>query len=211
MEDYLFAKHLKKPQGEIGKKVGEIMNSMNEYMILYTYKKMNIQDGDNILEIGFGNGQFINELFKINNNICYNGIELSETMLNEALKLNLNLVETNKIELILGSASNMNYPNNFFSKICIINTIYFFKDLKYDLKEVFRVLENFGMLFISIRSKELLSKEGFVKHYFNLYEFDEIKEILVSVGFTNIKNNYEKDLSSNIQKDLLCITAQKAH
>ena len=38
MDNRLFAKHLKNPEGEVGKAVGIVMNKTNEYMNNYTYK-----------------------------------------------------------------------------------------------------------------------------------------------------------------------------
>ena len=63
MDDRLFAKNLKEPQGEVGKAIGKIMNKINAFITRFTYKEMDIKDDETILEIGFGNGKFINELY----------------------------------------------------------------------------------------------------------------------------------------------------
>jgi ubiquinone/menaquinone biosynthesis C-methylase UbiE len=186
MDNRLFAKHLKNPEGEVGKAVGIVMNKTNEYMNKCTYESMNLSDNDEVLEIGFGNGKFIPELFVKNRNVKYTGIEISQVMLDEAqkniptdIKGNVKLIKTN-------NTGKIEFDDSSFDKICAINAIYFWdKPLNY-LSEVKRVLRNGGELFLSLRSKEVMQNQDFTKYYFQLYSFDEIKKMLEDVGFSNI-------------------------
>lgn len=58
----ILARHLKKPVGIIGKLVALLMNKGNDSMNHYTINLLDIQPGEHILEIGFGNGKYISEL-----------------------------------------------------------------------------------------------------------------------------------------------------
>ena len=60
---------LRKPEGEFGLKIGKKMNESNAYMNLFTIKNLPIKTNDKILELGMGNGFFVNEIFKINNQV----------------------------------------------------------------------------------------------------------------------------------------------
>ncbi len=206
MDDKIFAKHLRKPEGEVGKAVGLIMNSINKSMNLTTYDKMNISQADRVLEIGFGNGAFIHHLFEINNDISYTGIEISEVMIEEAKK-NIRDELNDKVKLIKSSSDSLKFNGSAFNKVCVINTFYFWKNPMDDLKEIYRVLEDGSKLFISIRSKETMQKNSFSQYYFRLYTYNEISNLLQSAGYTNIAvtrcEESEKEL------DFLIISCQK--
>lgn len=195
MDNRLFAKHLKNPEGEVGKAVGIVMNKTNEYMNKYTYGSMDLSDNDEVLEIGFGNGKFIPELFVKNRNIKYTGIEISQVMLDEAQKNIPTDIEGNVKLIKTNNTGKIEFDDSSFDKICAINAIYFWdKPLNY-LSEVKRVLRNGGELFLSLRSKEVMQNQDFTKYYFQLYSFDEIKKMLEDVGFSNI--TLEKQIEPN--------------
>ena len=82
------AKHLRRPEGETGKAVGIQMNKGNKHICLNSYKILNAQDGERILEIGMGNGYFISDLFQMADNIKYIGLDFSPTMIEEAKNIN---------------------------------------------------------------------------------------------------------------------------
>lgn len=48
----VLAKHLRQPQGFMGKIVGVLMNSANRYMNRHTIEYLNIRPNDHVLEIG---------------------------------------------------------------------------------------------------------------------------------------------------------------
>ena len=50
------AAQLRQPSGEYAIEVGKKMNEGNHDINLYTIKALNLKPGDNILEIGMGNG-----------------------------------------------------------------------------------------------------------------------------------------------------------
>jgi ubiquinone/menaquinone biosynthesis C-methylase UbiE len=207
MDNRLFAKHLKNPEGEVGKAVGIVMNKTNEYMNRYTYKNMNVSLDDELLEIGFGNGKFIPELFENDRKFKYTGIEISKVMLEEAQK-NIPANIKDNVNLLKASIDNIEFEDSSFDKICAINAMYFWnKPIDY-LKEIKRVLKPGGELFICIRSKEVMERQEFAKYYFRLYSYGEINKMLVDLGFSNIKldNQIEPD---NPLLDVLLISCSK--
>lgn len=185
MDNRLFAKHLRKPEGEEGKVVGIVMNKTNEYMNRYTYNSMNILTNDEVLEIGFGNGKFISELYENNKKFNYTGIEISEIMMEEAQKNIPTHIEDN-VNLMIGSQDKIDFEDSTFDKICTINTFYFWNEPIDYLLEINRVLKIGGVFFLAIRSKIVLENQDFTKYYFQLYQNEEIKEMLESAGFSNI-------------------------
>ena len=210
MDHRIFAQHLKIPKGIVGIEVAKIMNHINRFMIEFTFDKMNIQNDEKILEIGFGNGTHINSIFqKLNNKFRYHGLEYSETMFDEALRANEVAIIEKRVDLKLGYSNDMEYSNDFFDKVCLINTIYFWKTPETDLKEIYRVLKKNGAVYIAIRSNETLKKEMFTKYYFKFFEYEELTELLHLVGFLNVEKEHIIEPDKENELDILLITAYK--
>ena len=181
------ANHLRQPKGEDGKKVAEQMNKSNKHICLNSYKVLNPNNDDSILEIGMANGFFVKDLMSMNNNLRYVGIDFSKTMVNEAIKLNQNLISNKKVSFIDGSLEEIPFKDNSFECITTTNTIYFWPNLGKNTEEIYRVLKPNGKLLIGYRSKELMDKIEHSKYGFNKFESNDIKKLLEKVGFRNIR------------------------
>ena len=84
----ILAQNLANPHGEKGIEIGEMMNATNISMTLESIKALVIDDGQQILEIGHGNAAHLKSIMSIAKNLRYTGIDISETMHNEAKRLN---------------------------------------------------------------------------------------------------------------------------
>ena len=74
------ASQLRNPTGKRGVELGAEMHEKNFYMIQRAIALMEVKDGDSILEIGHGSGAHIPCLMDLAADICYTGLEISETM-----------------------------------------------------------------------------------------------------------------------------------
>lgn len=209
MDDKLFAKQLRKPTGNIGKHVGNVMNDINLFMNTFTFNCMNISNNDKILEIGFGNGSFIRTILGKANNISYRGVELSKTMLEEATIVNQSYINDGVVELKLANVYDMPFENEFFDKVVTVNTIYFFEDIEIAIKEIYRVLAKGGILCISMRSKEKFQNVSFAKYFPNIFDYKELENILKNNRFEDIKKEYCIEPNSEGKLDVICIIAKK--
>jgi ubiquinone/menaquinone biosynthesis C-methylase UbiE len=190
------ANHLRQPKGEDGKIVGEEMNKANKHICLNSYKVLNPNNDDSILEIGMANGFFVKDLMSMNNNLKYVGIDFSKTMVNEAIKINQKLMSTKKVSFIDGSIEKLPFKDDSFECITTTNTIYFWPNLAKNTEEIYRALKPNGKLLIGYRSKEFMDKIELSKYGFNKFESNDIKKLLEKVGFRNIltKRITEPDL-----------------
>lgn len=198
------ASQLRKPDGEFGKVVAHKMNEGNKVITDLTYNSISKFNGVRILEIGFGNGFFIPELLKKGHEkIC--GIDYSELMHKEASEFLSHLIKEEKVELKSASASAIPYPDNYFDKICSINTIYFWDDIEKIIEELDRVLKSGGYLSIGFRSKERMKDLEFSKHGFNLYSIDDVENLFVSRGFKHVQT----EVVDEEIYDAVCVTLKK--
>ncbi len=84
----ILAQNLANPQGEKGIEIGEMMNATNISMTLESIRTLLIEDDEHILEIGHGNAGHLKNILSLAQNLHYTGIDISETMHQEAKRLN---------------------------------------------------------------------------------------------------------------------------
>src|ERR1700754_2350132 len=95
---------LGKPEGEVGRAVGEMLNRVNANITSAVYQRLMLRDNDWILEIGFGNGRLLSELIGLAGNMTYVGLDRAETMVTDATSYNAELVAAARASFRLGSA-----------------------------------------------------------------------------------------------------------
>ncbi len=214
MEDIEVAKQLRKPEGEAGKKIAEKMNETNQLIYNLTFDAMDNWESQKILEIGFGNGNFISHVINSFKNVYYKGLDFSATMVEEANIRNKDFILSGQVELKKGESSSIPYPDVTFDKVFTINTLYFWENPENDLNEIYRVLKSDGMFYLSIRTKDKMKNLPFTQYNFQLYNPEEATEVLEKSGFNIINKIYKIEPIRMINGvevlvDSLCIVAQK--
>lgn len=210
----VLAKHLRQPEGETGKLVGDEMNKSNYYINTNAFDLLNLTKNDSMLEIGFGNGKLIPELFDRAPNLNYCGVDLSETMVQEASVANADLIKKGSVELMQGAINQLCYLDNFFDKIITVNTLYFWDHPEQVIQELYRVLKPKGTLIIGFRDKELVKAMPFTKFRFTLYSGEEAKSLVQTGNFqsTKLTTKEEPEIEFGDEKFILTgsfIIAQK--
>jgi ubiquinone/menaquinone biosynthesis C-methylase UbiE len=182
------AAQLRKPEGEDGIRTGRMMNEGNAQMNRDAITMLNPSPNDRILEVGMGNGFFVQEIVSRHPSIKYTGIDYSETMVEEAKKLNQSWAENGQVKFIQGSVDRLPFTDQSFTKILSVNTIYFWEQPAVVLNELYRVLATGGNLVIAIRPKHQMINYPFTKFGFTLYAKEDIITILQAAGFINIRS-----------------------
>jgi ubiquinone/menaquinone biosynthesis C-methylase UbiE len=183
----LLAAQLRKPEGEFGIKVAEMLNNTNQFITAFTYDCVNPASGEVILEIGFGNGKLMPQLLQKSSDIKLFGIDFSEEMVMQGKKNLKSWIEKEEIQLVTASVENMPFDDNYFDKIATINTLYFWPNPLNDAKEVLRVLKPGGKICIGIRPKEEAKKVPATKYGFQLYDQEEAIGLFQKAGFENVR------------------------
>ena len=181
------AKQLANPSGKLGVDVALGMNIMNEFISKTTYELLKINDDDCVLEIGIGNGKFIKDILDYASNVSYTGIDISETMITEAKKINRSLIETGYVDLFEANIEQIPVWSESFDKICTINTIYFWENPVDTLNELYRVLTQNGMLIISFRPFINGQTLDFTQYGFREYSSKALEALIFKSDFKIIK------------------------
>lgn len=209
------AAQLRKPHGENAVGVGKFMNEGNKFINELSYKALSLQEWDNILEIGPGNGAFVSELIEPFEYVGYTGLDYSEEMVEEAKKQNANLISRGRVRFMQGDLAEMNFKNNAFNKIITVNTLYFWPEPAKNLGELHRILADDGKLIIGIRPKRNMVNLPITEFGFTMYSKEEVISFLEAGNFKVLEVQEQDDPPMEfegkpMQMESLIITAEKS-
>lgn len=182
------AGQLRKPDGEEGIKTANWMNKGNVWMNRDAFRALAATAHDHILEIGMGNGFFVQEIVSRHPSIKYTGVDFSPTMIDEATRLNRSWIDAGQASFVLSGADSLPFGDDTFTKIFTVNTLYFWEDEKRVLEELKRVLKTGGKLIIAIRPRRLMAEYPFTQYGFRLYSTEELIALFSANGFTDIQS-----------------------
>lgn len=192
-DDKTIAAMLRKPEGELGKQVAKNLNKSNFSMVNKSIEALSVQEGNSILEIGFGNGAHIRDILSQAENVRYVGIDFAETMVAEATASHEQEIKNNQVEIHLASSDSIPFGDATFDKVLAANTLYFWENPEDHIKEIHRVLKVGGVLSLAIRSKAFMQKLPFVQHGFTMYTQEEAEKLIKECGFRIFKSEYTKE------------------
>ena len=178
------AQQLSCPSGDEGIVMGETMNTGNSGMTMNTIKNLDLKEGECILELGHGNCGHLAEILQQTKNIKYTGIEVSETMCEQAALLNSPWVENQRAVFKQYNGITLPFSDQAFDKIMTVNTIYFWEDAEKLLSEIYRVLKPEGTFIVTYAQKEFMKKLPFTQYGFRLYDNEDVMAL---VATTNLK------------------------
>ncbi len=166
-------KQLSCPSGEFGIKIGIDMNESNMGMILNSIEFLELKNGNSILELGHGNCAHLGELLESAAGIKYFGLEISETMLREAKKIN----SKKEAGFKLYDGKTVPYTHGYFDRVLSVNTIYFWTNPTRVINEIERVLKLKGLCVLTYVNKDFAKKMPFVRDKFTLYDQADLAKL----------------------------------
>ena len=182
------AKQLHKPSGFIGKfVVARLLNRGNAPLNLLTLKCLDLQSDDRVLEIGFGGGDLLNRLAQQVDRGHLVGVDFSPEMVALCERRFARLIAAKRMELHCASVEKLPLPEAHFTKVCTVNTIYFWPDPMGPLREIHRVMAAGGRLAICFNPPATLKKAPYTKYGFHFREPAEVQKLLMDAGFHDIK------------------------
>jgi ubiquinone/menaquinone biosynthesis C-methylase UbiE len=208
------ASQLRKPEGEMGLQVGERMNEGNKFMNLHTIAQLNLQPHEHIVEIGMGNGFFVQELFKKQPLIIYTGCDFSELMVQESIKNNQEWIDKNQARFFHAPAHDLPFIDESIDKIFTINTLYFWENPSQVINECHRILMPQGKLLICFRPKKYMQHFPFTQYGFHMYSQEEAIELFATPGWQVVEVVEKKDPPINwygeqLEPESLILVVQK--
>jgi len=183
----VMGRQFRRPQGPLGHWAAGFMEKNNQAENDRVIRLLEVTDQDRVLEIGCGAGWALKLLLTQNAACRVWGVDFSGLMLKKAAK-NLSLfLEAGRAQLILDNFSTRDFGTQRFTKIFLINVIYFWEDLKAPLGKLFQLLEPRGRVVIFMSSPERLEQIPIaVKGVFNKRPASAVMVQLKGAGFSAV-------------------------
>ena len=112
---------------------------------------LHLQPKDRVLEIDFGPGFALRKISGIVKEGFVAGITPSEPLWRHAGSRNRAAIQAGRLELRVGTAHALPYPDASFDKAFSVNSIQLWMDPTYDLKEIERVVKKGGMIAVTFQ------------------------------------------------------------
>lgn len=193
------AAQLAHPEGEKGIEIGQMMNETNIGMTLAAVEALDLIANDHVLELGHGNCGHLRALLNKADQLQYTGLEISATMQQQAIALNIDLIKQFTIDFMLFNGTDIPFSDTTFTKIFTVNTIYFWQNPLAFLQEIYRVLDKKGLFAICFAQKEFMQTLPFTKHGFKLYDTSSVENLVRQSTFhiQSITDHSEQVRSKN--------------
>jgi arsenite methyltransferase len=192
------ARHLRKPEGEIGLALADSMSVRNWPIYEIALERLAARAGDRLFEVGFGNGKLVPRLLVLAHEATYAGIDFSETMVAEAKAFNKTLIEAGRASFRLAPVEAIPFADGSFDRAMTINTIYFWPEPIRALAEIRRVLRPEGRFLVWVEAAERMKRSPFARHGFRLYAVPKLREMHESAGFRRVQVEAYRDSAPSL-------------
>lgn len=108
-------------------------------------EELDLKNDEKILEVGCGNGYYLNLLNKLSFNLILVGIDNDALALRDARKI----IRDNRVKLELADANKLSFEDNIFDKVVISEVIEHIEEEQKVLSEIYRVLKPGGVMVLT--------------------------------------------------------------
>ena len=166
------------------------MNKGHKKAEIWALSKIELKDDMCVLDIGCGGGLNLKNIAtKLKGGRVF-GVDYSKDCVEYSKKFNQEAVNDGKMQILEASVSNLPFEDAKFDIVIAFETIYFWPDLRQNLKEVSRVLKPGGSFYIfaEIELDERNKKwEKWVPNM-RVYTCGELFDMLREAGFSRSEN-----------------------
>jgi SAM-dependent methyltransferase len=181
-------RQLQHPRGLFGKALFRWMTPKTIGPARWTADLLDVQAGDAVLEIGFGNGANLELLAQRAVQGRVAGAEISETAIEVASKRNARAVSEGRVQLHRAAGGALPFDDGTFDKACTVATVYVIADPSAVFREMHRVLKPNGRAAVTFPVRENFMRfkptrtEGFYLH-----ELADLEAAFRNAGFTQTR------------------------
>lgn len=195
------AQQLGRPTGLIGWVAGLVWNRRNAALNDTLLDRLTLQPDDRVLEVGFGGGYLLQRMAGRVTAGRLVGVDVSPTIVAAAQRRFRRAIQAGQIGLCCAPVEALPYPEQTFTKVCSVNSIFYWQDLPQALNEMRRVLVAGGQLALCFTCKASLERKGFAQNI-HLYAAGELTQALAAHGFQQI----QAALFSDVYRQYACLT-----
>ncbi len=194
------------PRGIIGRYLLPVVwNKRNRALNDFTLSRLRPEPEDNILEIGFGGGYLIERMIEKVATGHIIGIDPSENLLAYCQGRFAHPISAGKLGLLLATVETLPCSDGRFSKVCSVNSIFYWSNLRQGMQEIYRVLAPNGLFILTYTCKQDLERRGFCPHAVRSFTDKEVTDALQEKRFTSVFLEKGEDKFRRFS----CVTARK--
>ena len=187
----VIGKQLQYPSGFLGKVLFAWMTPNTIAYARWTADLLDIQQEDQIIEIGFGNGANIQLLLQRATKGSVTGAEISKTAIEMATKKNAKAISQARVKLHQAPGNALPAKDNVFDKACTVATAYVIEDPEAVFKEMFRVLKPKGLAAVTFPVRENFMRfKPVATEGFYLHELSDLQTAFRNAGFINCRTEH---------------------
>lgn len=138
------------PKGLLGWYIGEKMIRQHKPETTWTITLLNLQEDEDILEIGCGAGYAMKLLLNQPSVHKVTGLDVSKTLLHSSSLRNQLAIRNKRAQVVLGNVHQLPFKDKQFSKVFSIHSVYFWDNLPQAMAEIARVLKPNGSVSITL-------------------------------------------------------------
>ncbi|GLF84280.1 class I SAM-dependent methyltransferase [Bacillus safensis] len=194
------SKTFSRPKGWLGSIAGLIMANENKALNQWAIRHLDLTDGENILEIGYGPGYSIKHMLKHYQGLHIDGLDASSTMQEQAQSRVSKRAKDKQVRLYVGKIEKTRLPGEQYDKVLSVNNFTIWDDPKTGLLNLYHTLKPGGTLAIVMQPREKGADANRTKEM-----GENILNDLQFAGFDEFSIEYEE-----IRPTLaVCVTAKK--
>jgi len=181
------------PTGWLGALIARIMARETTFENQRALDFLNLETPDRFIDIGTGHGATLREAAKTIRSGLLVGIDPSAVMVRLARRKNRCSIKRGLVEVHCAQASNIPFPDNHFSKLLTVHTVYFWPDLAQQLKEIYRVAAPDARFVMCFRPQEdPIFADKFPDTVYHIRPKDLVLDAIEEAGFTLVEINDEE-------------------
>lgn len=182
-----FSDQARRPSGWFGRIVMPIVFDRGNAVLNGMVKEiMAVQPDDCILEIGCGTGKLIKLMANKIETGFIEGIDFSSAMMRIARKRNKRHIARGTVTLVEANFDEKPAINPEFTKVCTVNTLYFWNHPEHTVQQVIRLLEPGGRFVMGFEDFGQLRQRKLDRDVFRLYRKDDVRHLLTGCGFSEV-------------------------
>lgn len=181
------ARQIRNPSQGIGQFVlAPLWNKRNVVLNDLMYRMLDLHPQDRVLEIGFGGGYLLSKIRDGLADGFIAGIDASSAMVDFCKNRYQTNIQGNTLDLKTAIAEDIPYPSAHFTKVCSVNSLFYWDDVSKAFSEIRRVLRKGGTFVLCFTDKSSLETKRFAQYGLNLFEIEEIHRLVSNAGFTAV-------------------------
>jgi ubiquinone/menaquinone biosynthesis C-methylase UbiE len=174
------------PSGLLGRVIASVMAHETSNLNEHAVRLLRPSPSDRVLEIGFGHGRTIERLAKAlsDGRVC--GLDVSETMLNMAIRRNRRAIAEGRVELRKGNCAAIPFDDANFDGALAVHALYFWSDPVGCLREIRRVLKPEAPLVLGFLRGDSIHRHRFPDEVYTFHDEQSVRAMLETCGFGSV-------------------------